>query len=41
MSPNKAVFAERVFGGIPVLCLGTERYMHYDDPQLWDEVGLS
>ncbi|MFI1151174.1 metallophosphoesterase family protein [Streptomyces sp. NPDC020817] len=36
-----AVYAETTFGGIPVLTIGTERYMHYHDPQLWDEVWLS
>ncbi|QKW09239.1 DUF4073 domain-containing protein [Streptomyces sp. NA04227] len=35
------VQAEHSFGGIPVLSIGTERYMHYHDPQLWDEVWLS
>ncbi|MYV73055.1 DUF4073 domain-containing protein [Streptomyces sp. SID1046] len=35
------VYAETTFGGIPVLTIGTERYMHYHDPQLWDEVWLS
>lgn len=35
------VYAETTFGGIPVLTIGTERYMHYHDPKLWDEVWLS
>ncbi|MEU9941517.1 metallophosphoesterase family protein [Streptomyces lavendulae] len=35
------VYAETTFGGIPVLTIGTERYMHYHDPRLWDEVWLS
>lgn len=35
------VYAETAFGGIPVLSIGTERYMHYHDPKLWDEVWLS
>ncbi|MFF9478347.1 metallophosphoesterase family protein [Streptomyces sp. NPDC014733] len=34
-------FAETTFGGIPVLTLGTERYMKYHDSSLWDEVWLS
>ncbi|MFB6569465.1 MULTISPECIES: metallophosphoesterase family protein [Streptomyces] len=38
---RNTVFAEHSFGGIPVLSLGTERYMHYHDPQLWDEVWFS
>ncbi|MFE7311819.1 metallophosphoesterase family protein [Streptomyces sp. NPDC057555] len=38
---RNTVFAEHAFGGIPVLSLGTERYMHYHDPQLWDEVWFS
>ncbi|MEU8529344.1 MULTISPECIES: metallophosphoesterase family protein [Streptomyces] len=35
------VYAEHSFGGIPVLSIGTEKYMHYHDPTLWDEVWLS
>ncbi|MEU6309407.1 DUF4073 domain-containing protein [Streptomyces sp. NPDC047014] len=35
------VYAETTFDGIPVLSLGTERYMHYHDARLWDEVWLS
>lgn len=35
------VYAETTFDGIPVLTIGTERYMHYHDPKLWDEVWLS
>ncbi|RSS37153.1 metallophosphoesterase [Streptomyces sp. WAC08241] len=38
---RSAVHAETTFGGIPVLTIGTERYMHYHDPKLWDEVWLS
>ncbi|MFB7233968.1 metallophosphoesterase family protein [Streptomyces sp. NPDC056269] len=38
---RNTVYAEHSFGGIPVLSLGTERYMHYHDPKLWDEVWLS
>ncbi|MFF1797665.1 metallophosphoesterase family protein [Kitasatospora sp. NPDC058263] len=38
---RSTVFSEHVFGGIPVLTLGTERYMHFHDPKLWDEVWLS
>lgn len=36
-----SVHAETSFGGIPVLALGTERYAHFHDPKLWDEVWLS
>ncbi|MEU0659455.1 metallophosphoesterase family protein [Streptomyces lavendulocolor] len=35
------VYAETSFGGIPVLTIGTERYMHYHDSALWDKVWLS
>ncbi|MFM9369833.1 DUF4073 domain-containing protein [Streptomyces sp. Da 82-17] len=35
------VYAEHDFGGIPVLAIGTEKYMHYHDSALWDEVWLS
>ena len=38
---RNTVYAEHSFGGIPVLSLGTEKYMHYHDPELWDEVWLS
>ncbi|MFF4169381.1 metallophosphoesterase family protein [Streptomyces sp. NPDC001744] len=38
---RNTVHAEHSFGGIPVLSLGTEKYMHYHDPKLWDEVWLS
>ncbi|MFI7102432.1 metallophosphoesterase family protein [Streptomyces sp. NPDC050161] len=38
---RNTVYAEHSFGGIPVLSLGTEKYMHYHDPKLWDEVWLS
>ncbi|MGW7551262.1 metallophosphoesterase family protein [Streptomyces rimosus] len=38
---RNTVHAETSFGGIPVLTLGTERYMHYHDPKLWDEVWIS
>ncbi|MFE6736151.1 metallophosphoesterase family protein [Microbacterium sp. NPDC057650] len=34
-------YSEQVFGDIPVLTIGTEKYMHYHDAQLWDEVWLS
>lgn len=36
-----SVYAEKLFDGIPVLSLGTEKYLHYHDPKLWDEVWLS
>ncbi|MEV0573338.1 MULTISPECIES: metallophosphoesterase family protein [unclassified Streptomyces] len=35
------VYSETSFGGIPVLSLGTERYAHYHDAKLWDEVWIS
>ncbi|MFF8595146.1 metallophosphoesterase family protein [Streptomyces sp. NPDC015220] len=35
------VYTEHSFGGIPVLSIGTEKYMHYHDPELRDEVWLS
>lgn len=35
------VYAEASFGGVPVLTLGTERYSHYHDAKLWDEVWIS
>ncbi|UFQ19700.1 MULTISPECIES: metallophosphoesterase family protein [Streptomyces] len=35
------VHAETSFGSVPVLTLGTERYAHYHDAKLWDEVWLS
>lgn len=35
------VHAETSFGGVPVLSLGTERYSHYHDAKLWDEVWIS
>ncbi|EPD95873.1 hypothetical protein HMPREF1486_01403 [Streptomyces sp. HPH0547] len=35
------VHAETSFGGVPVLMLGTERYSHYHDAKLWDEVWIS
>ncbi|MET9350081.1 metallophosphoesterase family protein [Streptomyces termitum] len=38
---RSTVHAEHSFGGIPVLSIGTEKYMHYHDPKLWDEVWLS
>ncbi|MFF5760918.1 metallophosphoesterase family protein [Streptomyces tanashiensis] len=40
-SGRNTVYAEHSFGGIPVLSLGTEKYMHFHDPNLWDEVWLS
>ncbi|MFH8791730.1 metallophosphoesterase family protein [Streptomyces sp. NPDC017941] len=36
-----SVQAETSFGGVPVLTLGTERYSHFHDPKLWDEVWIS
>ncbi|WP_246018882.1 metallophosphoesterase family protein [Saccharothrix australiensis] len=38
---RNTVYSETSFGGVPVLCLGTERYAKYHDPKLWDEVWLS
>ncbi|WHT23098.1 DUF4073 domain-containing protein [Crossiella sp. CA-258035] len=38
---RNTVYSEHLFGGIPVLCIGTEKYMHYHDKALWDEVWLS
>ncbi|ONI78805.1 phosphohydrolase [Actinosynnema sp. ALI-1.44] len=38
---RNTVYSETSFGGIPVLCLGTERYAKYHDPKLWDEVWIS
>ncbi|WP_246257302.1 metallophosphoesterase family protein [Amycolatopsis anabasis] len=38
---RNTVYTETSFGGIPVLCLGTERYAKYHDPKLWDEVWIS
>ncbi len=38
---RNTVYAEHSFGGIPVLSIGTEKYMHYHDTTLWDEVWMS
>ncbi|MFG2881745.1 metallophosphoesterase family protein [Streptomyces sp. NPDC048297] len=38
---RNTVYAEQSFGGIPVLMIGTEKYMHYHDATLWDEVWMS
>ncbi|GAB3742817.1 hypothetical protein GCM10027598_75210 [Amycolatopsis oliviviridis] len=38
---RNTVYNETSFGGVPVLCLGTERYAKYHDPKLWDEVWMS
>ncbi|ANN17504.1 phosphohydrolase [Amycolatopsis orientalis] len=38
---RNTVYSETSFGGVPVLCLGTERYAKYHDPKLWDEVWMS
>ncbi|MFE0022537.1 metallophosphoesterase family protein [Amycolatopsis sp. NPDC059021] len=38
---RNTIYSESSFGGIPVLCLGTERYAKYHDPKLWDEVWIS
>lgn len=38
---RNTTYTETSFGGVPVLCLGTERYAKYHDPKLWDEVWLS
>ncbi|WP_399934334.1 metallophosphoesterase family protein [Streptomyces kanamyceticus] len=35
------VHAETSFASVPVITLGTERYAHYHDASLWDEVWLS
>ncbi|NBE56946.1 DUF4073 domain-containing protein [Streptomyces sp. YC537] len=35
------VYNEQSFGGIPVLTIGTEKYMHFHDSALWDEVWMS
>ncbi|OYN92979.1 phosphohydrolase [Enemella evansiae] len=35
------VYAEHSFGGVPVLVLGTERYLRYHDTTKWDEVWIS
>ncbi|WP_414943584.1 metallophosphoesterase family protein [Amycolatopsis sp. cmx-11-32] len=38
---RNTVYSETSFDGVPVLCLGTERYAKYHDPKLWDEVWIS
>lgn len=38
---RNTIYAEHSFGGIPVLSIGTEKYMHYHDAKLWDEVWMS
>ncbi|MFB8172735.1 DUF4073 domain-containing protein [Kitasatospora purpeofusca] len=38
---RSTIYTETTFGGIPVLTLGTERYMRYHDSSLWDEVWIS
>ncbi|WP_329072912.1 metallophosphoesterase family protein [Amycolatopsis sp. NBC_01480] len=38
---RNTIYRETSFGGVPVLCLGTERYAKYHGPKLWDEVRLS
>ncbi|MFJ4653150.1 DUF4073 domain-containing protein [Nocardia sp. NPDC088792] len=38
---RNTIYAETLFGGIPVLSIGTERYQHYYDKNLWDEVWIS
>ncbi|MGY0459366.1 DUF4073 domain-containing protein [Kitasatospora sp. cg17-2] len=38
---RSTIYTETTFGGIPVLTLGTERYMRYHDSALWDEVWIS
>ncbi|MDP5227780.1 MULTISPECIES: DUF4073 domain-containing protein [Arthrobacter] len=35
------VYTEVDLGGVPALILGTEKYMHYHDTKLWDEVWMS
>lgn len=35
------VYTEIDLGGVPGLILGTEKYMHFHDSKLWDEVWLS
>ncbi|WP_167476479.1 DUF4073 domain-containing protein [Nocardia arthritidis] len=38
---RNTIYSETIFGGIPVLAIGTERYQHYYDQNLWDEVWIS
>lgn len=38
---RNTVYAEHSFAGVPVLSIGTEKYMHYHDTALWDEVWMS
>ncbi|WP_309133079.1 DUF4073 domain-containing protein [Brevibacterium sp.] len=38
---RNTIYKEEDFGGIPILSIGTERYMHYHDNSLWDEVWMS
>ncbi|SIH11384.1 Calcineurin-like phosphoesterase [Mycobacteroides abscessus subsp. abscessus] len=38
---RNSIYEEFSFGGIPVLAIGTERYMRYHDEKLWDEVWMS
>ncbi|AKU15572.1 DUF4073 domain-containing protein [Luteipulveratus mongoliensis] len=38
---RNTIYSEHSFGGIPVLSIGTEKYMKYHDSTLWDEVWMS
>lgn len=38
---RSTIYNEQVFGDVPVLMIGTEKYMHYHDATLWDEVWMS
>lgn len=35
------VYYKREVNGYPFIFLGTEKYMHYHDPKMWDEVWMS
>lgn len=38
---RNTIYEEFSFGGVPVLTIGTERYMRYYDEKRWDEVWMS
>ncbi|WP_336648286.1 metallophosphoesterase family protein [Microbacterium sp. MMO-10] len=38
---RNTIYNEQLFGDVPVLMIGTEKYMHYHDATLWDEVWMS
>lgn len=38
---RNTIYDEQLFGDVPVLMIGTEKYMHYHDATLWDEVWMS